>query len=281
MKGLWGLRSSFIIEGCKPFLPALHIGGCCSRMSLDHQPLFSRPNARPSRPSLLAGLRSRSCLQLGALAAVVLLLLRQTYVSPSSASRLLDHPLPQKKLTWALQSLLETFPSSMRPRHGDPAPASDKLSGMYHRLQLQCSDPLWCSIPVPETSHFNFDPIDTSDLENKIRWEQAKIDAALGKPLLLERVLRSFPSPFDFLDGDTAFRRMHQKMDMFIDKTNWFNYLVDPQYRQVPASNVPLPYDFHGGKRAPIVSVGYTGFDKNHQALYFDGAVLKCSPSLK
>ena len=236
-------------------------------MSLEHQQLSARPSPRPSRRS--PRLASRSRLYLVTLAAVVVVLLRQSNVSSWSSARLLDGFLLQKEFRWTLDSFVGILQFS--PASKDHTSLKD-LNDVYNRLQLQCSDPLWCSIPIPESSHFHFDLIDTSKMENQIRWLQAKIDAASGKPLLLERVMRAFPSPFDFLDGDIHFRRMHQKMDMFIDKSNWFNYLIDSKHRHVPTNNIPPPYDFYAGNRAPIVSVGYTGFDKNLDANYFDGA---------
>ena len=41
---------------------------------------------------------------------------------------------------------------------------------------LSCSDPTWCTIPMPSSSFFNFDPP-----TNLQKWKQAQVQAAEGK----------------------------------------------------------------------------------------------------
>lgn len=137
-------------------------------------------------------------------------------------------------------------------------------------LKKQCKDPIWCSIPMPSTSLFKFSPP-----TDETRWVQAQIDAASGRHILLERILRVFPQPFDFLDGDVNFRNMHQKMDLFIDAKNWFQPLLPPKQQTAvtPVDSLPPPYDYRAAKRSPLVSVGFTAFEKINAAPFFEGPI--------
>lgn len=84
-----------------------------------------------------------------------------------------------------------------------------------------CTDPVWCSIPMPEISHFNFDPP-----RDKARWKLAQSQAANGEQVLLSRISKVFPHPFDFLDGDKSFRKIHNTIDVFIDSKDDFQALL-------------------------------------------------------
>ncbi len=76
-----------------------------------------------------------------------------------------------------------------------------------------CEDPEWCSIQMPKVSYFKFDP--PSDPR---KWRIAQIQAAAGDQVLLREVIKSFPTHFDYLDGDITFRQLHYAMDMFVDE---------------------------------------------------------------
>ena len=58
---------------------------------------------------------------------------------------------------------------------------------------------------------------------------------------------------------------------MFIDKKNWFEALVNPDYTSHSVDGIPQPYDYHKGNRAPLVCVGHTGFEKLTGKKYFAG----------
>ena len=86
---------------------------------------------------------------------------------------------------------------------------------------IPCSDPTWCSIPMPSKSYFKFrPPVD------QYRWRVAQAQAANGEQILLDRISRVFPNPFDFLDGDKSFRRQHERVDIFIDTKTDFESLL-------------------------------------------------------
>lgn len=58
-----------------------------------------------------------------------------------------------------------------------------------------CTDPVWCSVPMPKISHFRFmDP--PSDEK---RWRLAQQVAASGRQVFTERVVKAFPHPDNFL----------------------------------------------------------------------------------
>lgn len=84
-----------------------------------------------------------------------------------------------------------------------------------------CVDEVWCSIPPPTISHFSFEPpID------EVRWKLAQSQAASGEQVLLQRISKVFPHPFNFLDGDKSFRRIHNTIDVFIDSKEDFQALL-------------------------------------------------------
>jgi len=71
----------------------------------------------------------------------------------------------------------------------------------------------WCNVPPPAKSHFGFDDA-PSDLK---RWKAAQILASSGEQVLLKRIIKHFPHPFDYLDGDRSFRGLQKLVDVFVD----------------------------------------------------------------
>ena len=133
----------------------------------------------------------------------------------------------------------------------------------------ECNDVDWCSISMPSISYFKFEPP-----TDPVRWKQAQILAASGRLVLLERISKVFPNPFDFLDGDRSFRRQHHMVDVFVDETRWLSGITnqndgsnakrvrkvrhDSQTWEKEKKNV-VPYDdeeWKLAKRIPIVSLG-------------------------
>jgi hypothetical protein len=51
---------------------------------------------------------------------------------------------------------------------------------------LSCNDPLWCNIPMPSSSFFNFDPP-----TNFKKWKQSQAWAAEGKQVKISSLLHS------------------------------------------------------------------------------------------
>jgi hypothetical protein len=88
----------------------------------------------------------------------------------------------------------------------------------------ECTDPLWCNIPMPSVSYFRFDEPPTDPK----RWRQAQIAAARGEHVLLKESIKAFPNHFDFLDGDISFRKLHYTVDFFVDERRDLSPLVGP-----------------------------------------------------
>lgn len=77
---------------------------------------------------------------------------------------------------------------------------------------LECNDIDWCNISMPKHSYFKFAPPN-----DPVKWKRAQILAASGEQVFLQRIARVFKQPFDFLDGDRSFRRLHYIVDVFVD----------------------------------------------------------------
>lgn len=229
--------------------------------------------------------------------------------------------------------------------------ASQKENDLSQRrlqgVDSTCTDPEWCDVPMPTFSYFKFDPP-----TDPVRWRKAQIQAASGEQVLLQEILKVFPTHLDFIDGDISFRKLHLTMDFFIDETrdltpltnakrsssrNWFANEelkasktngrkttarkgnrgsgdgakmpetddeeqkfatltfpvggVDPTNRRLSGAItapkkvngklvypwelqnkhvIPDPYDFRAAKRAPVVGIGYTAYERDSQT-YFSG----------
>ena len=132
----------------------------------------------------------------------------------------------------------------------------------------ECIDNEWCFIEMPLTSYFKFDPPD-----NQSRWENARLIASQGRSVLLENIAKVFPNPFDFLDGDRSFRKLHHMIDVFVDEIHWLNPLMSTKNRRTLSKGkrkssdrqrwemenkvvVPQPDEWKISKRIPIISLG-------------------------
>ena len=96
-----------------------------------------------------------------------------------------------------------------------------------------CTDKIWCSIPMPKNSFFKFEPP-----TNKFRWRLAQIQAANGEQVLLRRIVKFFPNHFDFIDGDITFRKLHYVFDIFIDeRRDLSQILMQPETVKEPETS--------------------------------------------
>eukprot|EP01041_Mallomonas_annulata_P002345 gene2345-4558_t len=146
----------------------------------------------------------------------------------------------------------------------------------------KCDDPIWCNVKMPPYSLFKFDPPSDSR-----RWKQAQIRAASGDHILLERIVKTFKHPFDFLDGDRGFRSLHQTVDIFVDDSSWLTALTkdgvnkittlraqrkpksdDQKWQKERKYLVPESSDWIEARRAPIVSVGYNAFARDANTFF-------------
>ena len=191
----------------------------------------------------------------------------------------------------------EMIPTSTTIPNNNMDPEIDDKDVDY--LHCQSSTSPWCTIPMPKKSYFGFDPP-----TDEIEWKKAQILADQGNHVLLRRIRKSFPHPHDFLDGDIAFRQLHRSVDYFVDKEQWFEGLAHapskaeqqvineefadaqrspalkygqksvsnttPSWMLKPYSYVPETYPAATMSRSPIVLIGYTVFDKDHNK-YFTG----------
>lgn len=159
------------------------------------------------------------------------------------------------------------------------------LVGFATLPDIVCEDAVWCHVEIPRKSHFRFDaPVDA------YRWRRAQSQAASGEQVLLKNVRKAFPHHLDYLDGDVAFRRYHQLVDIFLDHNTDLTELTLKDTKQITKRNqkdkkkryqwdvwghndrvVPRGYDFRAGKRAPIVMVGYSAFSRANHSRDFEG----------
>ena len=162
---------------------------------------------------------------------------------------------------------------------------------------ISCTDPVWCNIEMPNKSFYKFDTPPT----DAIRWKIAQAQAASGEQVLLQRVSKVFPAPWNtFLDGDKSFRGLHSMVDIFVDSKADLNSLlpgsgsssiqrrqprrrleeetidrslpnplIDADSKLRKFQVVPPPYDYREAERAPIIQLGYAAFKK-------DGIVTSC-----
>ena len=136
-----------------------------------------------------------------------------------------------------------------------PKAVSDKAtSPLDDPKQLpDCTDRIWCSIPMPTTSFFKFDPP-----TSKFRWRLAQLQASNGEQVLLRRIVKYFPNHFDFIDGDITFRKLHYVFDVFIDERRDLSQLLvqpttekesEPESRKLSTSNDTTPTPYPDGRR--------------------------------
>lgn len=88
---------------------------------------------------------------------------------------------------------------------------------------LKCDNPVWCTIEMPKVSYYKFPPP-----TDPLKWRRAQIQAANGDQVLLQRISKVFPQPFDFLDGDRSFRRLHYLIDVFVDQKRSLDAITKP-----------------------------------------------------
>lgn len=141
----------------------------------------------------------------------------------------------------------------------------------------------WYNIKIPSKSYFGF-----NTLINSSKWELAKIQAHNGEHILLQRILKLFPSHLNFLDGDTLFRRYHDIADIFIDRYRDFQPLTNNQNNINNRKKKLYPWEIKGyevlpkdhpmlfkTKRAAIVKIGYFAFKKAENSLFGGGTLGK------
>lgn len=159
----------------------------------------------------------------------------------------------------------------------------------------ECTDPVWCNIPMPSISYYRFDPP-----TDAYKWRRAQIQAGNGEQVLLKRLVATFPGHSDFLDGDITFRKLHSIFDFFVDEARDLSPLVPPvtsfttkSQRKLAATPIitgpkvvngklqypwelenkrviPEAYDFRSANRSAVVSIGYTAYTRDQQT-YFSG----------
>ena len=103
------------------------------------------------------------------------------------------------------------------------------VANKVDQANIRCDDPVWCTIKMPSKSNFKF----FSPPTDPARWKLAQAQAAAGEQVLLKRIIQAFPNPYDFLDGDRQFRRIHSLVDIFVDNQGGLEYLLPPAKNNV------------------------------------------------
>ena len=83
-----------------------------------------------------------------------------------------------------------------------------------------CSEAsIWCcsNLQMPSKSFYGF-----TDLSDPEKWLKSCRIAASGQQVLLPAILKVLTSPYDFIDGDTAFHSLQKQADEFLDSTTGF-----------------------------------------------------------
>ena len=102
-----------------------------------------------------------------------------------------------------------------------------------------CSpESIWCcsKIPMMKKSLYGF-----PDLVDSERWLRSCRVAATDKQILLPHVLKEHTSPYDFIDGDTAFTLLHKQVDEFMDVATGFIGRMKPTDK-IKMPVVPVSY---------------------------------------
>ena len=114
------------------------------------------------------------------------------------------------------------------------------------------TEPEWCEVPMPAQSYYGFEPPSDPAL-----WRRAQQAAAGGEHSVLSEGLKHFSQPYDFLDGDTAFKYMHHYTDIFLDREVGFSALTGGAIK-VKASRGYWRHDsYDPTTRIPVVMAGY------------------------
>lgn len=152
--------------------------------------------------------------------------------------------------------------------------------------QLDCTDGLWCKVPMPKRSYFRFPP--PTDANG---WRLAQLQAARGEHVLMKQTREVFPNQMDFLDGDELFRGLNNIADLHVDRNNDLTPLITKREKASPSwmkkkheynwasiSNathpsvvIPGAYDVANINRAPVVMLGYYVFARKDNNPYFTG----------
>ena len=114
------------------------------------------------------------------------------------------------------------------------------------------AEPEWCEVPMPVKSHYGFEsPSDPT------RWRRAQQAAARGDHSVLTEGLKHFSQPYDFLDGDTAFKYMHYYTDIFLDREMGFSALTGGAVKVKTSRGYWRHDSYDPATRIPVVMAGY------------------------
>lgn len=144
-----------------------------------------------------------------------------------------------------------------------------------------CSESsIWCcsNLEMPSKSFYGF-----ADLTDREKWLKSCRVAASGEQVLLPNILKVLTSPYDFIDGDTAFHTLQKQADEFLDsETGFLGRMNNNTKAKSPA--VPKSYGQHFERtvftqqslmnRAPILMTAflkYSGHRKDFLRGHFLG----------
>lgn len=156
---------------------------------------------------------------------------------------------------------------------------------LYVSYSQDCDDSVWCNVPIPPGSHFKFiEPIDPE------RWKAAQILAASGSQVFAEQVRKVMTHPFDYLDGNKAFKNIESLMDYFIDPKTMLgpiaNGFMSKKLKKAYAAEINKhgtedekyirrKYESIHSKRAPIMQIGSFRYNANGKVVSIRGNAVR------
>ena len=140
------------------------------------------------------------------------------------------------------------------------------LAVLQSVFALECNDPVWCNVEIPMESHFKF-----KGAIDPVKWKEAQALAASGRQVFAEEIRKIFTHPFDYLDGDKAFKNIEAMVDYFVDPKTMLspiaNGFISTAWKKRYATEVNTfgkedekyirrKYESFYSRRAPVLQIG-------------------------
>jgi hypothetical protein len=140
-------------------------------------------------------------------------------------------------------------------------------------------------VPIPTESHFKF-----KGQLDPVKWKEAQLLAASGRQVFAEQVRKIMTHPFDYIDGDKAFKNIEALMDYFIDPKTMLgpiaNGFMSTKMKKAYAADINKhgtddekyirrSYESTYSKRAPIMQIGSFRYNSNGRVMTVRGNAVR------